>query len=123
MPAETEVLLIQAVASPDAVRWADGDVVLLTMNSQDAYEALRTLANVAPSETPVVCVQNMVENECTTLRWFPLVYGVVVMWRPTSHLQLGVIQAFSVPLTALLDVDRYRSIARIAWVRLFTWSL
>jgi 2-dehydropantoate 2-reductase len=102
-PAETVVLSIPAVASADAVQWADGDVVLLSMKSQDTFEAVRTLAKVVPSDTPVVCVQNGVENERTALRWFARVYGVYVMV-PTSHLQPGVVQAFSVPLTGLLDV-------------------
>jgi 2-dehydropantoate 2-reductase len=102
-PAETVVLSIPAVASADAVQWADGDVVLLAMKSQDTFEAVRTLAKVVPSDTPVVCVQNGVENERIALRWFARVYGVYVMV-PTSHLQPGVVQAFSVPLTGLLDV-------------------
>jgi 2-dehydropantoate 2-reductase len=105
-PGASVVLPIPAVASPDAVQWADGDVVLLTMKSQDTFEAVRALAKVAPSETPVVCVQNGVENERTTLRGFPGVDGVAVMC-PTSHLQPGVVQAFSVPLTGLLDVGRW----------------
>jgi 2-dehydropantoate 2-reductase len=105
-PAETVALSIPAVAAPDGLQWADGDVVLLTMKSQDTFEAVRALAKVAPSETPVVCVQNGVENERTVLRRFARVYGVAVMC-PTSHLQPGVVQAFSVPLTGILDVGRW----------------
>src|SRR5215472_7385497 len=85
-PAETVVLSIPVVASAAAVQWADGDIVLLAMKSQDTFEAVRTLAKVVPSDTPVVCVQNGVENERTALRWFARVYGVYVMV-PTSHLQ------------------------------------
>jgi 2-dehydropantoate 2-reductase len=55
-PAETVVLPIPAITHPDAVPWADGDVVLLTMKSQDTFEAVRALSKVAPSETPVVCL-------------------------------------------------------------------
>jgi 2-dehydropantoate 2-reductase len=105
-PAETTVLAIPAVEHPDAVQWTEGDIVLLTMKSQDTGDAVHALSRAAPSETPVVCVQNGVENERATLRWFPRVYSVAVMC-PASHLQPGVVQAFSVPLTGLLDVGRW----------------
>jgi 2-dehydropantoate 2-reductase len=102
-PAESVVLSIPAVASAAAVPWADGDVVLLAMKSQDTCEAVRTLAQVVPSGTPAVCVQNGVENERTALRWFARVYGAYVMV-PASHLEPGVVQAFSAPCTGVLDV-------------------
>lgn len=105
-PAETTVLAIPAVEHPDAVQWTEGDLVLLTMKSQDTGDAVQALSRAAPSETPVVCVQNGVENERATLRWFPRVYSVAVMC-PASHLQPGVVQAFSVPWTGLLDVGRW----------------
>jgi len=67
---------------------------------------LNELAVVAPPETPIVCLQNGVANEPAALRVFPNVYGVSVAC-PTSHLQPGVAQAWSTPVTGLLDVGRY----------------
>jgi 2-dehydropantoate 2-reductase len=105
-PVETMVLSIPAIEHPGALEWAEGDIVLLTMKSQDSLEAIRALAQVAPATIPVVCVQNGVENERVALRYFPQVYSVAVMF-PASHLQPGVVQAFSIPLTGILDVGRW----------------
>ena len=43
--------------------------------------------------TPVVCLQNGVDNERTALRLFANVYGAVVM-SPTAHLEPGIVQAY-----------------------------
>jgi 2-dehydropantoate 2-reductase len=85
-----------------------GDVVLLAMKSQDTPDALLTLGQVALPSTPVVCVQNGVENERAAMRLFPNVYGVCVMC-PAAHLEPGVVQSFSAPIPGLLDVGRYPS--------------
>jgi 2-dehydropantoate 2-reductase len=85
-----------------------GDVVLLGMKSQDTTEALSALRRVAPPSTPVVCLQNGVDNERAALRLFSEVYGVCVMC-PSGHLEPGVVQAFSSPVPGLLDVGRYPS--------------
>jgi 2-dehydropantoate 2-reductase len=82
-------------------------VILLAMKSQDTSAALVSLAATGVStETPVVCVQNGVENERTVLRWFRHVYGVCVMC-PATYLDPGVVQASSAPVTGILDVGRY----------------
>jgi 2-dehydropantoate 2-reductase len=99
-------LPIPLAVSPPAV--ASEDVVLLAMKSQDTWDALMTLRSVAPSSTPIVCVQNGVENERAALRLFPNVYGVCVMC-PAVHMEPGVVQAFSAPITGLLDIGRYPS--------------
>jgi len=85
---------------------ARGDVVLLTMKSQDTFAALGDLAAAAPPDVPVACVQNGVENERAALRRFTNVHGVCVMF-PTTYLQPGVVQAHSAPTTGILDVGRY----------------
>lgn len=105
-PTETAILPIPAVDHPDAVEWTGDDVVLLAMKGQDTLEAVRALASAAPPTTPIVCAQNGVENERTALRWFARVYGVCVMF-PASHLEPGVVQAFSTPVTGLLDLGRW----------------
>ena len=92
----------------DKVAWTGDEVVLLAVKSQDTEDALRQLASVAPSSTPVVCVQNGVANEPGALRRFSNVYGICVMC-PATFLKPGVVVAESSPTTALLDIGRYPS--------------
>lgn len=83
-----------------------GDIVLLATKSQDTAGACASLAAVAAGPVPVVCLQNGVVNESVALRWFPGVYAVPVMC-PTLHLEPGIVQANSAPVTGLLDIGRY----------------
>ena len=105
-PADTEAVGVAAVGHPREIDWGTGQVVLMAVKSQQSLAALNELAVVAPPETPIVCLQNGVANEPAALRVFPNVYGVSVAC-PTSHLQPGVVQAWSTPVTGLLDVGRY----------------
>jgi 2-dehydropantoate 2-reductase len=105
-PEESVVLELPVFEHPSAVPWREEDVVLLAMKTQDTAEALGALAAVAPAQLPVVCVQNGVENERLALRIFPHVYGALVM-APTAHLEPGVVQAYSAPLSGGIDVGRY----------------
>lgn len=107
-PDATVTLRIDTVATPGEVAWKDGDVVLLTMKSQDTAAALDELVDLVARATPVVCVQNGVANERTALRLFPNVYGVCVMC-PTTYLEAGVVQAHSAPTTGIMDIGRYPS--------------
>ena len=50
-------------------------------------------ARLRRSTTPVVCLQNGVENERVATRRFAGVYGAVVM-APTAYLEPGVVQAY-----------------------------
>ena len=68
----------------------------------------RALVDVVPLTTPIVCVQNGVENERAALRVFANVYGVCVMC-PTSYLEPGVVQAYSSPTSGIMDIGRYPS--------------
>lgn len=104
---ESTVLPITVVGHPAEID-LDGAVVLLAMKTQDTARALAALAEAAPPDVPVVCLQNGVENERLALRMFERVYGVCVMC-PTGHLEPGVVQAFSTPITGLLDIGRYPS--------------
>jgi 2-dehydropantoate 2-reductase len=90
----------------DEVRFGPDHVVLLAVKSHDTPGALSALASAAPPGTPVVCLQNGVENERAALRLFPDVYGVCVMC-PTTHLVPGVVRAHSTPVTGILDVGRF----------------
>jgi 2-dehydropantoate 2-reductase len=93
---------------PAAVPWHEDDVVLLATKTQDTAAALGALAAVAPADLPIVCVQNGVENERLALRMFANVYGALVM-APTAHLEPGVVQAYSTPLSGGIDVGCYPS--------------
>jgi 2-dehydropantoate 2-reductase len=107
-PDETVTLPIPVVTDASALRWTDDTVVLLAVKGQDTEEALIQLVTVAPQETPIVCMQNGVENERRVLRRFPRTYGMCVML-PASHLRPGMVVAHSAPLTGLLDLGRYPS--------------
>jgi 2-dehydropantoate 2-reductase len=105
-PDHTATLRVTAVGHPSEVEFADGDVVMLAVKSQDTAAALRDLALVAPPGVPVACAQNGVENERAALRLFPRVYAVHVML-PAAHLEPGVVQASSAPVTGMLDLGRH----------------
>jgi 2-dehydropantoate 2-reductase len=97
---------VPVVDDPAAVDWRDDDVVLVCVKSQHTRDAMDALAAVAPNNTPIVSVQNGVANEPTALRFFPNVYGICVMC-PAVHLEPGVVDASSTPVSGLLDIGRY----------------
>lgn len=107
-PDRAEVVTVPTVGEPSAVDWSEDQVVLLAIKSQHTQAALAALAASAPSRTPIVCLQNGIANEPAALRLFANVYGVSVAC-PTSFVQPGVAQAWSAPVTGLLDVGRYPS--------------
>lgn len=107
-PTGEQMLRIPIVDHPAKIHWQGGDVALVAVKSQHSAIVFAELALVAPPELPVVCVQNGVRNEPETLRRFSTVYGVSVAC-PTAHLEPGVVQAFSTPVTGILDVGRYPS--------------
>jgi 2-dehydropantoate 2-reductase len=102
-PAGTNTVRLAAVGHPREVDWSANEIVLLAVKSQQTAAALVELAAVAPPQTPIVCLQNGIANEPTVLRLFPNVYAVSVAC-PTSHLEPGVVRAWSTPVTGLLDI-------------------
>jgi len=110
-PDETVTLPIPTVSDPASVEWDEdapgGTVVLLAVKGQHTDHALAQLA-VAPTATPVVCMQNGVENERRVLRHFPNTYGMCVMC-PATQLRPGVVQVHSAPVSGLLDLGRFPS--------------
>ena len=110
-PDEQVTLPIPVASEPSSVRWDDhrdrDTVVLLAVKGQHTDHALAQLASVAPPSTPVVCMQNGVENERRVLRHFPT-YGMCVMC-PASQLRPGVVQVHSAPVSGLLDLGCYPS--------------
>jgi 2-dehydropantoate 2-reductase len=107
-PEGSSTLPVPVVTDVAALRWTDDTVVLLAVKSQQTEEALGHLVTAAPPETPIVCMQNGVENERRVLRRFPRTYGMCVMC-PASHLRPGVIVAHCAPVTGLLDLGCYPS--------------
>lgn len=104
-PDETVTLPIPTETDPSRLSWTDDTVVLLAVKGQHTDEALGQLAD-APAATPVVCMQNGVENERRVLRHFANTYGMCVMC-PATQLRPGVVQVHSAPVTGLLDLGRY----------------
>jgi len=105
-PAENLRLAIPAVGHPKELTFTDGDVVFLSMKSQDTEAALRDLALVAGSEVPIVCAQNGVDNERMAARRFARIYGMVV-WMPSTYLEPGVVLNYSTPVDGVLDAGCY----------------
>jgi 2-dehydropantoate 2-reductase len=105
-PQASIVLEIPVADSPEGLDWNGDQVVLLATKSQDTTGALEALREVAPASTPIVCMQNGVENERIALRLFANVYGAVVM-SPTAHLEPGIVQAYGTQSTGVIDVGRY----------------
>ena len=106
-PDDDVVVDVPVVGHPRDVGLRDGDVVVLTMKSQDTVGALAEIAALAP-DTPIVCAQNGVSNEREALRRFANVYGICVMM-PTTYVESGVVQANSAPTSGILDVGRFPS--------------
>jgi 2-dehydropantoate 2-reductase len=107
-PEQSATLAVPVVDRPSAVRWDADDVVVLAMKTQDTAAALDALGATAPAAVPVFCAQNGVENERIALRRFANVYAICVML-PAQHLEPGVVEASSIPISGLLDVGRYPS--------------
>jgi 2-dehydropantoate 2-reductase len=105
-PDGTADLAIPVVDDPSEIAFGTGDVVILAMKTQDTAAALARLSLSAPPGIAVVCAQNGVENERLALRCFPNVYGMYVVLA-ASHLEPGVVEASSSPITGVLDVGRY----------------
>jgi 2-dehydropantoate 2-reductase len=105
-PTGEQTLPTPVVDHPSGVEWTGDDVALVAVKSQHTSGVLRELATVAPPELPIVCLQNGVANEAEALRRFANVYAVPVA-SPTAHLEPGVVQAYSSPITGILDIGRY----------------
>jgi 2-dehydropantoate 2-reductase len=105
-PEESVTLPIPVASDPAEVDWSEETVVLLAVKGQHTEAALTQLVAVAPEATPVVCMQNGVENERRVLRHFPRTYAMCVMC-PATHLRPGVVQAHSAPVSGLLDLGRF----------------
>ncbi len=104
-PAEQVLLDIPVVDEIAKAGVGRDTVVLLTVKTQDTAACVEELRQVADPETPIVCIQNGVESERIVLRYFTNVYGVPVMC-PCLFIEPGVVQAYSAPVTGILDLGR-----------------
>ncbi len=95
-----------AVGHPRDISWQPGDVVILTMKTQDTEAALRDLEAAAGVSVPVVCAQNGVENERMAARRFEHVYAMLVAL-PATHLVPGEVIASGAPLSGCLHAGVY----------------
>ena len=107
-PEEDVVLDIPAVRRPGDVAWRGDEVVLLATKSHHSAALLDELAAAAPPGIALVSVQNGVDNERQALRRFERVYGICVML-PAQHLDPGVVEPASHPVTGILDIGRFPS--------------
>jgi 2-dehydropantoate 2-reductase len=105
-PEGRSTLALAVAPSIQAAGIGSDDVVLLTVKGQDTAAALDALAQVAPTDTPVVLAQNGVANEAVALRRFENVYGMVVLL-PATHLEAGVVVTYGTRFSGTLDVGRY----------------
>jgi 2-dehydropantoate 2-reductase len=99
---------VPVVAQPSELDLGDGDVVVLAMKSQDTEPALRALSEHAPTQLPIVCMQNGVENERLALRRFEHVYGAMVI-APATFLAAGSVVVTAAPNLGLAELGRYPS--------------
>ncbi len=105
-PEGSVTLPVPVVGGPAELVFGPDDVVIVAVKSQDTAGVVDALAAVAPTGTPVVCLQNGVSNEPAFLRRFANVHGVTVM-APTWHLEPGVVRAHTHHAAAILDVGRW----------------
>jgi 2-dehydropantoate 2-reductase len=99
---------VAAAAHPSEIDWRDGDVVIMSMKTQDTESALRALEAAAGSDIPVFCAQNGVENERLASRRFANVYAMLVAL-PATFLVPGEVIASASPLSGCLHAGRYPS--------------
>ena len=102
-PGGWRTLRIPVVEHPAQITFGAGDVVVLSMKSQDTTNALEALAPLTGPGIPVVCAQNGVENERRTLRRFANVHGMCVMMAGV-YLEPGVVHLHNLPFGARCDV-------------------
>jgi 2-dehydropantoate 2-reductase len=105
-PTESQRVMMPVATSVGEAGLRPGDVVLLGVKSQDTAAVLADLRLAAPPDTPIVCLQNGVDNERQALRLFPRVYGVCVML-PADHLEPGRVRVYTSPTTGILDLGCY----------------
>jgi 2-dehydropantoate 2-reductase len=107
-PDSAKVVPVPVVSDLSDAHITADDVVLLAVKSQDTEGALTALVGNAPVDTPIVCLQNGVENERVALRRFARVYGGMVIV-PATYLSPGTVSVGSSPTLGICDIGAYPS--------------
>jgi 2-dehydropantoate 2-reductase len=107
-PEQTLTSKVDVVNGISSLSLEPGDVVMLSVKSQDTADVLEELVGIAPPELAVFCAQNGVANERAVSQHFTNTYGVCVM-TPASYLEPGRVEVFSSPVIGVLDVGRWPS--------------
>lgn len=81
------------------------DAVLVAVKSQDTYAVFSDLTALNTG-LRVVCLQNGVANETLFTRAYVDVYGTYVHC-PSNYTKPGVVAAYGVPVTGIIDVGRF----------------
>ncbi len=105
-PAGEERVHFDCVASPADIDFRDDDAIVLTMKSQDTWDALLALRAAGVREQAIVCAQNGVANERMAARLFPNVYGVTVIL-PATYETPGEVNAFGAPKRGLFYLGAF----------------
>jgi 2-dehydropantoate 2-reductase len=105
-PAGDTRIPLQVVETPAEIAFEPGDVVLLTMKSQDTAEALAALRAAGLRDQPVICAQNGINNERLALRLFPATYTMTVLI-PADYITPGEVACYARPRHGILDLGRY----------------
>ena len=75
-PGGTHTIRVPAVTTPNQIK--SDDVVFLCVKSQDTEKAMHDLYAVV-QDVPIFCFQNGVRNEEIVSKYYPRVYGVLVV--------------------------------------------
>ncbi len=105
-PDRTVTLAVPVVEHPSDLDLGPDDVVVLAMKTQDTPAALDALDRADRPPGAVACAQNGVANERMALRRHGRVYAICVMC-PATHLEPGVVEAGSSPVSGILDLGAY----------------
>jgi 2-dehydropantoate 2-reductase len=106
LPSRTLRVSLDTVPDPRAIRFQEGDVVLVCTKSNDTEAALSALSACAPPELPIVCAQNGVTNEKQAARLFTHAYSLVV-YAPLQFLEPGRVSIHAEPVLGRLDAGRH----------------
>lgn len=75
---------LDAVTSASELEPESGDVLIIVTKSQATEEAVASLAQIYPNTTPVVCLQNGIDNEAIAARRFENVYAGLLFLSATQ---------------------------------------
>ena len=113
-PARTRQIQLKAFDTAHAPPLQQDDVLLLTVKSQDAAEAIafwawRTIEHtqeMTASDLPIVTFQNGLSTEAAALRLFSNVYGASII-TPGRFTETGTVVVGGDPQVAIVTIGRY----------------